>query len=397
MKPLQRLVLPLLGLGGFLFLWKGVIEVTRPAPVRRPTLGFSAVMSGWTTVVVIDEQQRVSANAAIELGGGQTDAAVEQLRALIVAEQPSLAALPPGTAASSPLRQVVQGAQQEFGGALESEEIAAGAAGGPLEEATGRARAFQESRQVQPSWLPDPVEAFVALAELSRTRWDVFPELVASVRTPGETLGSLLRFNEILGHSAASLWRIFVGFSVAALVGIPLGLAMGSFPLLSALLNSLVQTLRPISPIAWLPVATLVFGGAGLGAMFLVFLASLFPIVVYSAAAVGTLDLKHRRSALNFGVHGLDFARSVLVPATLPMIFTALRVSVGVAWLVVVAAEMLGVEAGLGYLVLDARNQLRYDRVVAAMIVIGLIGLVIDAVFRRFERAILERRGMGAR
>lgn len=396
MKPLERFVLPLVGLGVFLFLWKGVVELTRPAPVRRPTLGFSLVAGGRTTVAVIDERQRVTASEVIELGAAQTDTAVEQLRALIGAQQPSLAALPPEAAGSSALSQVVQAAQHEFGGALESEETPT-PMGSPVEEAIGRARTLQERRQVRPSWLPDPGEAFTALAELGRTRWDVLPEVIASLRYPGEILGSLLRFNEILGHSAASLWRIFVGFSIAALVGIPLGLAMGSFPLVSALFNSLVQALRPISPIAWLPVATLVFGGAGMGAIFLVFLAALFPIVVYSAAAVGTLDPKHRRSAANFGVRGLDFARFVLIPATLPMIFTALRVSVGVAWLVVVAAEMLGVEEGLGYLVLDARNQLRYDRVVAAMIVIGLIGLVMDAVFRRFERRVVERRGIGAR
>ena len=127
--------------------------------------------------------------------------------------------------------------------------------------------------------------------------------------------------------------------------------------------------------------------------MFLIFLASFFPIAVSTAAAVATVDLKYRRSALNFGVKGLGLATRVILPAALPSILTALRIALGISWLVVVAAEMLGVESGLGYLVLDARNQLRYDRVVAAMIMIGVIGLVIDVTVRRFERSELERRG----
>ena len=120
-------------------------------------------------------------------------------------------------------------------------------------------------------------------------------------------------------------------------------------------------------------------------------------MIISTAAAVGTIDLKYRRSAMNFGIRGLDLARSVLLPATLPQVLTALRVAVGIAWLVVVAAEMLGVEAGLGYLVLDARNGLHWDRVEAAMIMIGVIGLLIDLGMRRLERRMLERRGFAAR
>jgi len=193
------------------------------------------------------------------------------------------------------------------------------------------------------------------------------------------------------------VFRVATGFGLAVAIGIPFGLALGSFAWLNRFANAGIQLLRPISPIAWLPVATLALGGGDLAAIFLIFLAAFFPVAVSTAAAVATVDLKYRRSAANFGVRGAEFARRVLVPAALPSILTALRIAVGVAWLVVVAAEMLGVESGLGYLVLDARNQLRYDRVVAAMIVIGAIGLGIDLVVRRFERGALERRGLGPR
>jgi NitT/TauT family transport system permease protein len=207
----------------------------------------------------------------------------------------------------------------------------------------------------------------------------------------------MVRSGEMLRHVVASLFRVATGFAFATLLGIPFGLALGSFARLSSLTNSVIQCLRPISPIAWLPAATLALGGGDLAAVFLIFLAAFFPVAVSTAAAVATVDLKYRRSAQNFGVRGLGLARRVVLPASMPAILTALRIALGISWVVVVAAEMLGVESGLGYLVLDARNQLRYDRVVAAMIAIGLIGLGLDAIVRRFERGELERRGLRPR
>ena len=207
----------------------------------------------------------------------------------------------------------------------------------------------------------------------------------------------MVRSGEMLRHVVASVFRVATGFALAVALGIPFGLMLGSFARLSAVTNSVIQCLRPISPIAWLPVATLALGGGDVAAVFLIFLASFFPIAVSTAAAVATVDLKYRRSASNFGVRGLALARRVVLPAALPPILTALRIALGISWVVVVAAEMLGVESGLGFLVLDARNQLRYDRVVAAMIVIGLIGLLIDSTMHRFERRELARRGLLAR
>jgi NitT/TauT family transport system permease protein len=210
-------------------------------------------------------------------------------------------------------------------------------------------------------------------------------------------LFAMVQSGEMPRHVVASLFRVGCGFTLAVLLGVPFGLALGSFAWLSGLTNAVIQCLRPISPIAWLPVATLTLGGGDWAAIFLIFLAAFFPIAVSTAAAVAGVDLRYRRSALNFGVRGFALARDVIFPATLPSILTALRIGLGIAWVVVVAAEMLGVESGLGFLVLDARNQLRYDRVVAAMIMIGVIGLGLDFVVRRLERSELERRGLVAR
>jgi NitT/TauT family transport system permease protein len=151
--------------------------------------------------------------------------------------------------------------------------------------------------------------------------------------------------------------------------------------------NPLIQILRPISPIAWIPIAILWFHVDDRAPIFLIFLSSLFPITVTSIAAVQNIQPVYVRAAQNFGLTRLDLFRRVIFPACLPQIITSLRISLGIAWLVVVAAEMIAVNSGLGYLIIDARNAgKRYDLVVAGMLMIGLIGLILDLLIRRLER-----------
>jgi len=212
-------------------------------------------------------------------------------------------------------------------------------------------------------------------------------------------LRELLVQGILVKNVVASVFRVGWGFSLAAVVGVPLGVALGRFPYLNQLFNPPVQLLRPISPIAWLPIATLIFGPArwfdpsDLAAIFLIFLSSFFTITTATASAVASIDRKFLRSARNFGVTGFALATKVLFPAALPQILTGLRLALGISWVVVVAAEMLGVSSGLGFQVNDARNNLRYDLVVAAMVVIGIIGIGLDAVMRGLERFELKRRG----
>lgn len=191
----------------------------------------------------------------------------------------------------------------------------------------------------------------------------------------------------VFGDIAASLFRVTWGYLLAAGLAIPTGLCMGWYTRGFLALNPIVQGLRPISPIAWIPIAILWFGiGDGAG-VFLILISSFFPICVGTTAAVRNISLVHQRSAMNFGVTGLPLFRKVILPAALPQILTSMRLSLGVAWLVIVAAEMVGMESGLGYLINDARNMgSRYDLVVATMIVIGLIGIVLDFLIRRLER-----------
>ncbi|HEX4283628.1 MAG TPA: ABC transporter permease [Terracidiphilus sp.] len=184
-----------------------------------------------------------------------------------------------------------------------------------------------------------------------------------------------------------SLRRVAVGYVAAVLLGIPIGLCLGRFPSANQVVNPLIQILRPISPIAWIPVAIIFFGIGDPAAIFLIFLGAFFPIVVSCTAGVASVPTIYRRAGHNFGLSDFDLLRKIIFPAALPQILVGLRIALGVAWLVVVAGEMIAVDSGLGYLVIDSRNSgKRYDLVVAAMLMIGIIGLVLDGCFRQFEK-----------
>jgi len=170
-------------------------------------------------------------------------------------------------------------------------------------------------------------------------------------------------------------------------IGIPVGLWIGWIRGAFDTVNPLVQILRPISPIAWIPIAILWFGVGDLSPIFLIFLSSVFPTIIQTAAGVHTIEGQYLRAAENFGVSRRKLFFQVVIPAVLPQIIVGLRVSLGIAWLVVVAAEMIALRSGLGYLIIDSRNAgNRYDLVVAAMIIIGLTGLLLDTMMRRLER-----------
>lgn len=188
-------------------------------------------------------------------------------------------------------------------------------------------------------------------------------------------------------HIRASLWRVGMGFGLAALVGIPLGLWMGWVAGAYRSFNPIFQMLRPISPIAWIPVAILWFGVGEVSPIFLIFISSVFPMVVQTTSGVHTIDRRYLRAAANFGVSRTVLFRQVVIPAVLPEIIVGMRIGIGVAWLVVVAAEMIALRSGLGYLIMDSRNAgNRYDLVIAAMIIIGMIGLLLDGLTRLLER-----------
>jgi NitT/TauT family transport system permease protein len=206
------------------------------------------------------------------------------------------------------------------------------------------------------------------------------PEVIAGLR-------ELLTSGLLWKHVWTSIMRVGIAYSTAVAIAIPLGTLMGWFKPLDRALNPLFQLMRPISPIAWTPIAILWFGIGGISPIFLIFLGAFFPVVVATASAVRGVSAHYIRAARNFELSGPRFFARVLFPAALPEIITGMRIALGVAWLVVVAAEMVATESGLGYMIIDARNQVtRYDLVVGAMVLIGVIGLILDGIMRQVER-----------
>jgi NitT/TauT family transport system permease protein len=200
-------------------------------------------------------------------------------------------------------------------------------------------------------------------------------------------LGELLHKHVLWSDIGDSLRRVAIGFGAATIIAIPLGLTLGWHPAVNQVVNPVLQLLRPISPIAWIPVAIIFFGIGDRAATLLIFLGAFFPIVVACVNGVSNVPSIYRRAGRNFGLSAPQILARVVFPAALPQILIGLRIALGVAWLVVVAAEMIAVDSGLGYLVIDSRNSgKRYDLVVAAMLMIGLIGLALDIAFRRLEK-----------
>jgi len=197
----------------------------------------------------------------------------------------------------------------------------------------------------------------------------------------------LARDGTLFEHISASLIRVAIGFGLAFLVAVPLGLWMGWVSGAFYTLNPLFQMLRPISPIAWIPVAILWFGVGNASPIFLIFIASVFPMMVQTTVGVRTIDRRYLRAAANFGVSRSVLFSRVVIPAVLPEMIVGMRIGIGVAWLVVVAAEMVALNSGLGYLIMDSRNAgNRYDLVIASMVIIGVIGLLLDGATRLLER-----------
>ena len=214
------------------------------------------------------------------------------------------------------------------------------------------------------------------------THTPVFPAPWDVVRGTWE----LVMNGTLWDHIGASLMRVGIGFGLALCFALPLGLWMGWVDGAYRTLNPLFQILRPISPIAWIPIAILWFGIGNTSPIYLIFISSVFPMIVQTTAGVHAIEKRFLRAAQNFGVSRRTLFKQVVIPAVLPQVLVGMRIGLGVAWLVVVAAEMIALRSGLGYMIMDSRNAgNRYDLVISGMIIIGLIGLSLDATMRLLE------------
>lgn len=197
----------------------------------------------------------------------------------------------------------------------------------------------------------------------------------------------LVRHGLLLKYVVASLFRVTWGFLLAVGTAIPLGLTIGWYRRAEMAVNPIIEILRPISPLAWIPIAILWFGVGDLAAIFLIFVGCFLPLLVTAINAVQSIPAVYLNAGRNFGLSPVHLIARVLYPAVMPQLIIGLRITLSIAWLVVVAAEMIAVSSGLGFLIIDARNAgNRYDLVVAGMLLIGVIGLLLDVGMRSIER-----------
>ena len=193
-------------------------------------------------------------------------------------------------------------------------------------------------------------------------------------------------------HVLYSLYRVTLGFAFAALLGIPLGLLMGGSPRLRRIINPVIELVRPIPPLAWIPIAILWFGIGMKSAAFIIFLGAFFPILLNTVSGVVSINPIYFEVARTLNAKQKDIFFKVLLPGSIPSIFVGMRIGVGIGWMTLVAAEFTGVKSGygLGYMIMTARDIQRPDEILAGMLIIGLIGVLINSALRLYESRIVR-------
>jgi ABC-type nitrate/sulfonate/bicarbonate transport system permease component len=231
--------------------------------------------------------------------------------------------------------------------------------------------------------------AFLAVWELLASVGLINVVLLPSPTTLFWAAGDLLRNGTLLRHVGASIERVLVGFALAAIVGLSLGVVLGWFRTLSDFIKPLVEALRPIPPIAWTPLAILWFGIGNAPSYFLVFVGAVFPVFVSTFSAVRNIERTQINAALCLGATPTMLIKDILIPGALPVIFPGLRIALGVGWMCVVAAELIAAQSGLGYLIQQSRLLLQTQYVVTGMIVIGIIGFGMNSLMSMIERKLV--------
>ena len=199
----------------------------------------------------------------------------------------------------------------------------------------------------------------------------------------------LLENGRIESDIAASLMRLVIGFGIAACVGVLAGAAMGWWPLVGRLFTPMVDFLRPIPPMAWIPIGLLWFGIGDQQNIFIIFLGAFYPIVVNTFVGVRDVDRNLVWAAQTLGGKRTQILWEIVIPAAFPVILTGLRIGLGIGWMALVAAELTGASSGLAYLIEDSRNLLFTERVLLGMALIGLLGFIMDQLMRALQRKLI--------
>ncbi|WP_081897828.1 nitrate ABC transporter permease [Flavobacterium sp. 83] len=186
----------------------------------------------------------------------------------------------------------------------------------------------------------------------------------------------------------SSIKTVLMGFLLGSLIAIPIGILMGASSICKQIFYPIVQLLKPVSPLAWFPIGLVVFKDTGMATIFIVFITSLWSTLINTSFGVASIPQDHKNVAKAFGFSKMRYLTKILIPYSLPHIITGLRLSISVAWLVIVAGEMLSGGAGIGFFVWDSWNALSLEKVISAIIIIGIVGLLFDKLFTYIENKV---------
>ena len=199
----------------------------------------------------------------------------------------------------------------------------------------------------------------------------------------------LMQRGVLVTHVLDSLYRVLLAVGTASVIGIPLGLAMGWFPRFRSTVDPLLEFVRPIPPLAWIPLSILWFGIGDTQIVYIIFLAAFFPIVLNSMAGARDIDTYLVRAGQSLGARPGELFKTVVLPAAMPNIFTGVRIGLGIGWMALVAGELVAAPTGLGYMINNARTLFRSDYILLGMVLIGVLGLLLDYLMRRLALLIM--------
>lgn len=217
--------------------------------------------------------------------------------------------------------------------------------------------------------------------------------LFPSPKMAFDALIEMIQNGKLFENIGTSMFRFAVGYISSVVVAVILGLILGRLPRLFKYINPSVQLLRPISPTAWMPFIVLLFGIGNMPAIVIIFIAAFFPVLLSTVSAVSNIDPIYLKVAKNFGIKQPSLTWKVIFPAAFPQIANGIHLALGTAWIFLVAGEMVGAQSGLGYQIIDARNNIRADILLATIFVIGVIGILLDGLLKLIKKRILKSWG----
>ena len=237
------------------------------------------------------------------------------------------------------------------------------------------------------------VAGLILIWQLLFTVSDYDKALFPSPKMAFDALIEMIGNGKLFENITTSMCRFAAGYFSSVIIAVLLGLILGRLPKVFQYINPAVQLLRPISPTAWMPFIVLLFGIGDVPAIVIIFIAAFFPVLLSTVSAVGNIDPVYLKVSRNFGVKQPALTWKVIFPAAFPQIASGIHLALGTAWIFLVAGEMVGAQSGLGYQIIDARNNIRADILLATIVVIGVIGIILDGALKLIERAILRSWG----